>query len=49
MAIIVVELVDESIGESNEKIVQELYDWLRKDAISIPWVKDVRDITVKEE
>jgi len=49
MAIIVVELVDESVEERNGKIVQELRNWFREDGVSIPWVKDLRDITVKEE
>jgi hypothetical protein len=47
-AIITVELVDESIEEADEKIERELLDWFREDAISIPWVKDVKDITVKD-
>ena len=47
-AIITVELVDESIEEADEKIEWELLDWFREDAISIPWVKDVKDITVKD-
>jgi hypothetical protein len=46
--IITIELVDESINETDEKIKQELLDWFREDATSIPWVKDVRDITVKD-
>ncbi|MEM4704775.1 MAG: hypothetical protein QXJ02_06895 [Candidatus Bathyarchaeia archaeon] len=48
-AIIVVELVDESAFESNEKIKRELLDWFCEDAISIPWVKTVRGVTVREE
>jgi hypothetical protein len=47
-AIITVELVDESIEETDEKIKQELLDWFREDATSIPWVKNVKDITVKD-
>jgi hypothetical protein len=46
-AIIMVELVDESVEETNEKIVRELLDWFREDAISIPWVKKVTGVTVK--
>lgn len=49
IVVIVVELVDESVEERNEKIVEELRNWFREDAISIPWVKEVRDITVKEQ
>ena len=48
-AIITVELVDESIAEADEKIAQELLDWFREETISIPWVKDVEDITVKDD
>jgi len=47
MAIITVELVDESIAEANEKIEEELLDWFQEDAISIPWAKAVKDITLK--
>jgi hypothetical protein len=47
-AIITIELVDESIEEADEEIERELLDWFREDAISIPWVKDVKDITVKD-
>jgi len=48
-AVITVELVDESIEEADEKIARELLDWFREDVISIPWVKNVKDITVKDE
>ena len=49
MAIILFELVDESMEERNEKIVQELRNWFRQDAVSIPWAKEVKNIIVKEE
>jgi len=49
MAIIMFELVDESMEERNEKIVQELRNWFSEDAVSIPWTKEIRGITVKEE
>jgi hypothetical protein len=49
MAIIVAELVDESVDEGNEKIVQELLSWFHEDTVLIPWVKEIRDITVKQE
>jgi hypothetical protein len=48
-ATITVELVDESIEEADEKIARELLNWFHEDAISVPWVKDVKDITVKDE
>ena len=47
-AIITVELVDESIVETDEKIEEEFLNWFQEDAISIPWVKAVKDITVKD-
>lgn len=48
LAIVKVELIDENITERNEKIVQELLSWFQEDIISIPWVKDVKDIAVKD-
>jgi hypothetical protein len=47
-AIITIELVDESIEETNEKIKQELLDWFQEDSTSIPWVKNVKNITMKD-
>ena len=48
-AIITAELVDESVEEPNEKIARELLEWFRESAISIPWVKNVTDVTVKDK
>jgi hypothetical protein len=45
-AIITFELVDESIEETSRKIAQELLNWFREDVISIPWVRDVKDVIV---
>jgi hypothetical protein len=47
--VITVELVDESSEEENSKIAQELLDWLREDAVLVPWAKIVEDVTVKDE
>ncbi|MGQ9726857.1 MAG: hypothetical protein ACUVQW_05575 [Candidatus Bathycorpusculaceae bacterium] len=47
-AIITVELVTESTAEDNEKIARELLAWFREDAVYVPWVKDVKEIVVKE-
>ena len=49
MAIIMFELVDESMEARNEKIVQELRNWFCEDAVSIPWTKEIRGITLREE
>jgi hypothetical protein len=47
-AVITVELVDESIEEADEEIARELIEWFREDAPSIPWVREVKDVTVKD-
>jgi hypothetical protein len=47
-AIITVELVEESAEEADEKIAKELINWLKEDVISIPWVKEVKGVTVKD-
>jgi hypothetical protein len=41
-------VVSESAAEDDGKIVRELFNWSREDAICVPWVKDVKDIVVKE-
>jgi len=48
-AIITIELIDESIEEADEKIARELLNWFHEDVISAPWVRDVKDITIKDE
>jgi hypothetical protein len=48
-AIITVELIDESAEEGNEKIARELLEWFREDAVAIPWVKNVKNVTVEDE
>jgi hypothetical protein len=47
-ALITFELIDESITEGDGKIMQEILDWFKEDAIAIPWIKEVRAITVKD-
>jgi len=47
MAIIRVELVDECEEERNEKIAQELLNWFREEVVFVPWVKNVKNITVE--
>jgi hypothetical protein len=49
MAIMMFELVDESMEERNEKIEQEVRNWFSEDAVSIPWTKELIGITLKEE
>jgi len=48
-AIITVELVDESLLEADETITSELLDWFSEDDNVIPWVKNVKQIALKEE
>ncbi len=49
LAIITVELVDESIGEKAEAIKRELVEWFEQDCFFMPWVKRVKSVTVKKE
>jgi len=44
---ITAELVDESIMEKDEKIVLDLFQWFRTDAVSMPWVKEVKRIRIR--
>jgi hypothetical protein len=48
-AIIVLDLVDESIIDRNDNIARELFSWFHDDAFAVPWVKDVKGVTVKAE
>jgi hypothetical protein len=48
MAMIKAELVDESRTERNEKSYKNLLNWFREFAISVPWVKDVKNLTVED-
>ncbi len=47
-AIITAELVDESRENSNGKIVQEMIKWFREEAISAPWIKEIKKVVVQE-
>lgn len=52
-AIIVIVLVDESAGKTNEEIkkdiMQELSKELSKEPAPIPWLKTVEKVTIIEE
>lgn len=48
-AVITLVLVNESVNETDEEIKRELLEWFSEDAISIPWVKEVKNITVEVE
>jgi len=47
-AIITVELVDESLVNSNSTIADELFKWFREEALPAPWVKEIEKIVVQE-
>jgi len=49
MAIITVELVDESIEDTNENIAKELIAWFREEPVMMPWVKQVRSVAVRKQ
>jgi hypothetical protein len=47
-AIINVELVDESVEKSNDAIAEELLKWFRDEAVPAPWVKEIRNVAVRD-
>ena len=47
-AIITVELVDESLGNSNNAIAKELRKWFMEEALPPPWVKEIKKIVVQD-
>jgi hypothetical protein len=48
MAIITVESVDESFAHSNGAIVEEMFKWLRDEAVPAPWVKEIKKVDIQE-
>jgi hypothetical protein len=48
MAIITVELVDESLKNSSGAIAEEILEWLKGEAVPAPWVKEIRQVDVQE-
>ncbi|MEM0007972.1 MAG: hypothetical protein QXJ07_06195 [Candidatus Bathyarchaeia archaeon] len=49
LVVIVAELVDEAAKERDNVIKQELAEWFREDAVSIPWIKELKSIAIQEE
>jgi hypothetical protein len=47
-AVITVELVDESLANSNDALAEELLKWFRDEAVPAPWVKDVKKVVVQD-
>jgi len=47
-AVITAELVQESENEDNRKIVRELLEWFSEEAVTIPWVDKIKNITIEE-
>ena len=48
-AVITVDLVDESLQNPNKKIVQEITRWFKEDAVSAPWIKEIKGVRVQED
>jgi hypothetical protein len=48
-AIVILELVDESLAQRNDLVAQELLAWFKEDAVSAPWVRDVKAVKIEEE
>jgi hypothetical protein len=45
----VVELVDEANEEKDDFVEKQLIEWFQEDTITMPWVKELKSITIKEE
>jgi len=48
LVVIVAELVDEAAEEKDSVIKQQLVEWFQEDAVSIPWVKELKSIVIQE-
>jgi hypothetical protein len=46
LAVVTVELVEESFAFSDGAVAEELLGWFRE-AVAVPWVKEVRRVVVK--
>ncbi len=47
-AVITVDLVDESFGNSNSTIAEDLLKWFREESLPAPWIKEVKQVVVHE-
>ena len=48
LAVIIIRLVEESAGKSNEEIEKEIFESLSKGLPRIPWLGEVEKVTVLE-
>jgi hypothetical protein len=48
MAVVTVELVDESVVVSNGAISEEMFKWFRDEVVPAPWVKEVKTVVVQD-
>jgi len=47
-AVIVAELIDESLGSTNDIIAEDLLKWFQEEAVPAPWVKNVKTVVVQD-
>jgi len=48
MAVIAVELVDESFAHSNGAIADKMFKWFREKAVPAPWAKEIKKIVFQK-
>jgi hypothetical protein len=48
-AMIIISLVEESAGKSNEEILKDITEELSKEPAPIPWLKKVEKVTILKE
>jgi hypothetical protein len=47
VAVVTFELVDESVAFSDGAIVKELLAWFTSGEVSVPWVKEAKNVVVE--
>ena len=47
-AIITLELVDESVKNSNGAIAEEMLKWFKEESVPAPWVKEIKKVVVQD-
>lgn len=47
-AIVIVELVDEANEEKEDVVKRQIIEWFQEDAVTMPWVRELKSITIKQ-
>ena len=47
-AVITLELVDESVENSNGALAEELLEWFKEETVPAPWFKEIKKVVVED-